>query len=1444
MIDIYRNEAGCNFGFARIADDVTGTFFSDTEVANGTPYYYQIVRHPVGNESCASPPSSCVSGTPTPQPSARYISDSVSLIAVPTDNDADGFVDNCETGRLQVGIVNDGVGSLTNVRFTVSSPDPAVTIRSAMPVVVGSLAPSAQTTGSFDFDLDGAACGQILDFDIAVTADEMATSTLGSFVYGAVEQDLVPTPSRTDDFETSNDGWTFVQGYVRENSSADSGSWSVHSSSGLDDQLDAALSPPFQKGAGASQVTIAVRYDIEAPFWDRANVHAIRLSDNSHTLLTPTGRTYTAGGPWNPAGHVGTEPGWAGTDLTWGDAAFDLSGLAAGESYRLEINYNTDASLTGTGHWFDNVRWTDAAFQECDAASDVCVPCTPPDAPAGLTANATAPGQISLAWNPVVPAPSQYRIYRATTSGGPYTLIGSVGGSTLSFDDTGLTPGATYYYVVRAFDTCESADSNEASDTAFGDCTTPPTFSGLQSVLPISAGGSCGLRLEWSPGTDHCDSGPLVYNIYRSTVSGFVPGPGNLLEACVTGSSWDDTSTASGTTYYYIVRAEDAVIGGGGACRDGNQETNSVELSGVVGGSGGATTLYSNDFESGTPPYGNDWGVKEFAGDTGPATWRGIQTCTANSGGRVFRFGGTGCTGNYGADQFELAEPQTATGIAVPAGATNVTLSFQHRRQFQRDRDGGSLWLSLDGNNYNFINAAEISGTTYDGALDNTCPVDPGVVGLPVFTRNVNASFTQTTVDLDTVCDQITGGSTGCAGLTIWPGFMSVTDCGGHRDGWFLDDVEVTADLPAVCAAAPGAVQFLTATAVDGASQLEWLNPASGGYGSTMIRFSTAGYPQDPSDGTLLLDQNDGLGGKGSFSHSGLTNDTAYYYSVFVDNGVGEYSARKTVSARPFDTSGNVNWAYSTGASTLAPPGIGSVYGVANDRVLHSMEVGAGSPGNWPAGWRPLAMNGPAQSRPPIVPVPLMGATKVALLGSQDGRVYAVDASTGAMLWSSPDLPPAGGLIQGSPAGTFAAFGGLDVLMVGTRHATADNQVHGLDFADGTILWSFTNSVAQGGDGSGIGIISAKPSLDVAGNRLYFASRARAGGSQDTVWCISFDRNGASLLWSRAIGDVDGSPILSGGRLYVGTNSSEVHALDALDGSDLWSAPFDADDGPVKGYIWPRFGTSELFFSTTTRMWSITDGGGVTSLNWSTAAIPSPSIPLVSFRDPLAWVGGGDGRLYQLDISGAVPALTSVVLGDGSAAVGSPALDVFTDTAYVGSDAGRLYSVSLPLPASRMPPDVVVSRTLDPVVEEETASRSSARCRIRVGQRPRRVFSATEVLDLDLSVKIRTEGEHVLRLELQTPSGHHYQTLTLPFSTDIARSGAKRAIVDFPRPLEIQSAEVSTSEGVAWSSVVARLPVAGTPIVHSSLYGRWTVRAYLDDNLESCGRTRRFVIQP
>ena len=78
------------------------------------------------------------------------------------------------------------------------------------------------------------------------------------------------------------------------------------------------------------------------------------------------------------------------------------------------------------------------------------------------------------------------------------------------------------------------------------------------------------------------------------------------------------------------------------------------------------------------------------------------------------------------------------------------------------------------------------------------------------------------------------------------------------------------------------------------------------------------------------------------------------------------------------------------------------------------------------------------------------------------------------------------------------------------------------------------------------------------------------------------------------------------------------------------------------------------------------------------------SIALFTPGGTLILVGAGDGSLKQLDTAGAgpgvTPSVTSVTLGDGSASVGSPSLDAPNDLVYVGTDAGIVYAVQLPLP--------------------------------------------------------------------------------------------------------------------------------------------------------------------
>ena len=61
----------------------------------------------------------------------------------------------------------------------------------------------------------------------------------------------------------------------------------------------------------------------------------------------------------------------------------------------------------------------------------------------------------------------------------------------------------------------------------------------------------------------------------------------------------------------------------------------------------------------------------------------------------------------------------------------------------------------------------------------------------------------------------------------------------------------------------------------------------------------------------------------------------------------------------------------------------------------------------------------------------------------------------------------------------------------------------------------------------------------------------------------------------------------------------------------------------------------------------------------------------------------------------------------------------------------------------------------------------------------------------------------------------------------------------FPRPLPVAVLE---NHRATMDTVTVRWPVAGTPIVHSSLYGAWMVEAFLDGEVSPCGPATTFRI--
>lgn len=112
------------------------------------------------------------------------------------------------------------------------------------------------------------------------------------------------------------------------------------------------------------------------------------------------------------------------------------------------------------------------------------------DTPSGFAAVGPSATQVNLSWTQVSGA-TGYDIYRSTSAGGTYTRLGSEptvsSGSTVSYSDTGLTPGTTYFYKMTAIN-----GSGESAATTYVSITMPGSSSasgGGGSTSPSSAGG-------------------------------------------------------------------------------------------------------------------------------------------------------------------------------------------------------------------------------------------------------------------------------------------------------------------------------------------------------------------------------------------------------------------------------------------------------------------------------------------------------------------------------------------------------------------------------------------------------------------------------------------------------------------------------------------------------------------------------------------------------------------------------------------------------------------------------------------------------------------------------------------------------------------------------------------------------------------------------------------
>lgn len=184
-------------------------------------------------------------------------------------------------------------------------------------------------------------------------------------------------------------------------------------------------------------------------------------------------------------------------------------------------------------------------------------PFGPLTAPQNLSIAVTT-SSIDLNWDDLNGA-SSYKVYRGLTPGSLVEIANSVPAS--QFSDTSGTPGTTYYYAVRAWNSFDSDISSTVSGARIASFN---MLSATPSATPSE------VILTWQNPVAGAES----FVVYYGTT------PGSLNLTLLNATSPQTISGLTGNvTYYFQIRALNSV--GPGAARDSTNVLNAIPISGV-----------------------------------------------------------------------------------------------------------------------------------------------------------------------------------------------------------------------------------------------------------------------------------------------------------------------------------------------------------------------------------------------------------------------------------------------------------------------------------------------------------------------------------------------------------------------------------------------------------------------------------------------------------------------------------------------------------------------------------------------------------------------------------------------------------------------------------------------------------------------------------------------
>ena len=358
----------------------------------------------------------------------------------------------------------------------------------------------------------------------------------------------------------------------------------------------------------------------------------------------------------------------------------------------------------------------------------------------------------------------------------------------------------------------------------------------------------------------------------------------------------------------------------------------------------------------------------------------------------------------------------------------------------------------------------------------------------------------------------------------------------------------------------------------------------------------------------------------GGFAQAGFTVNT---------NWTQFRSSAKHRGANPFEnvlSPANVSgidqdWAFTTGGSVASSPAVvnGVVYIGSDDTNLYALNASTGAQlWSFPASgnvFSPAVANG-------------------VVYAVGNGNVYALNAATGAQQWTqtigadseSPPTVANGTVFVGLGAGVYAfnaatgaqdwtfttgeVVDGAPAVANGVVYVgSVDGNLYALNASTGAKLWSFSPAGSE---------VETAPA--VADGVVYAAA--------DNGNVYALNATTGAQLWSFSTGSsVFSSPAVTNGVVYVGSNNGNVYALDAATGTQLWSfatgSSVSSSPAVANGVVYVGSDDDNVYAlsaATGARLWSFTTGGAVGS---------SPAVV-----NGEVYVGSNDGSLYAFDLAG------------------------------------------------------------------------------------------------------------------------------------------------------------------------------------------------------------------